>query len=161
MHEPKDAMERHDWSRLNHLQLGRYAEYYFKMEFTLWGMSVFTAEVDDRGIDVVLRTDDGRYYDVQVKAVYHSNYIFFRKEYFVLRENLLAAVGLFRDGGEPSLFLIPSLAWQRQDALLCEKLYEGKKSAPEYGIRLAKRNLHLLERFELSKTLTSIAAGQA
>lgn len=27
--------DRYDWSRLNHLQLCRYAEYFTKMEFTL------------------------------------------------------------------------------------------------------------------------------
>jgi hypothetical protein len=30
-------MDRYDWSRLNHLQFGRYAEYFVKMEFALYG----------------------------------------------------------------------------------------------------------------------------
>jgi len=29
-------MDKYNWNRLNHLQLGRYAEYFAKMEFTLW-----------------------------------------------------------------------------------------------------------------------------
>ncbi len=33
-------MEKYDWSRLNALQLGKYAEYYSKMEFTLFGFDV-------------------------------------------------------------------------------------------------------------------------
>src|ERR1035438_3204084 len=60
--------DRHDWSRLNRLQLGKYAEYLVKMEFVLYGCDVFTSEVDDHGIDFVVRTRQGNHYDVQVKS---------------------------------------------------------------------------------------------
>lgn len=75
---------RYKWSRLNHLQLGRYAEYFVKMEFTLFGFDVYTAEVDDKGIDFVVRKDATQYYDVQVKSVFKSTYIFMQKEKFDL-----------------------------------------------------------------------------
>ena len=61
------ATGKHDWSRLNRLQLGKYAEYLAKMEFVLWGCDVFTSDVDDHGIDFVIRTRRGNHYDVQVK----------------------------------------------------------------------------------------------
>ncbi len=61
-------MEKYAWKNLNHLQIGRYAEYFAKMEFTLFGFDVYTVEVDNRGIDFVIRKDD-QYYDVQVKSV--------------------------------------------------------------------------------------------
>ncbi len=44
--------EDYDWGKLNHLQLGRYAEYFVKMEFTRHGFDVYSAEVDDKGIDL-------------------------------------------------------------------------------------------------------------
>ncbi len=98
-------MERHDWSQLNHLQIGRYAEYFVKMEFTLYGFDVYTAEVDDHGIDFCdLRSVGGNYYDVQVKAVRGLNYLFFAKSKFPLRPNLLAAVVLFPPGQPPDLY---------------------------------------------------------
>jgi hypothetical protein len=53
------------WSRLTKLQVGKYAEYYVKMEFALLGFDVYTAEVDDKGIDFVIRREPDRYYDVQ------------------------------------------------------------------------------------------------
>ena len=43
------------WSKLNHLQRGRYAEYYAKMEFTSYGYEVYTSEVDDHGVDFVAK----------------------------------------------------------------------------------------------------------
>ncbi len=49
--------EDYDWGKLNHLQLGRYAEYFVKMEFTRHGFDVYSAEVDDKGIDLVVRRE--------------------------------------------------------------------------------------------------------
>ena len=51
-------MERYDWSQLNTLQVGKYAEYFVKMEFTLFGFDVYTSEVDDHGVDFVVRTGE-------------------------------------------------------------------------------------------------------
>ena len=33
------------------MQLGKYAEYYSKMEFTSYGYDVYTSEIDDHGVD--------------------------------------------------------------------------------------------------------------
>jgi hypothetical protein len=70
----------HQWSRLTTLHLGRYAEYFVKMEFTLHGFDVYSAEVDDKGIDSVIRKHETQYYDVQVKSARELSYIFFPKE---------------------------------------------------------------------------------
>jgi hypothetical protein len=61
-----------EFSKLKSKQVGTYAEYYVKMEFTKQGISVFQAEVDDRGIDFVARVEKGeevKHYDVQVKSL--------------------------------------------------------------------------------------------
>jgi len=42
-------MPNKNWSILNSLQLGRYAEYFANMEFASFGLEVFSSEVDDRG----------------------------------------------------------------------------------------------------------------
>jgi hypothetical protein len=143
-------MDRYIWSRLNHLQVGRYAEYYVKMEFTIFGFDVYSSEVDDKGIDFVIRRGLGSYYDVQVKSVRigSSGYIFFPKHAFALRPNLLAAVAIFRDGQSPSIYLIPSIAWSAPDGLLVSRDYPGStKSKPEWGLNISARNQHLLDRF--------------
>jgi len=119
------------------------------MEFTLLGFDVYAAEVDDRGIDFVIRRHVDRFYDVQVKSVRlpGGNYVYFRKSVFDRRETLLVALILLRQRQPPEMFLIPSLAWHEPDTLLCDMSYEGKASEPEYGIRLSARNLPLLDRF--------------
>ena len=150
-------MNKYNWSRLNHLQLGRYAEYFVKMEFTLFGFEVYTSEVDDRGIDFVVRKDENSYYDIQVKSVRGLNYIFFLKDKFSLRRNLLAAIVLFFEGDFPQLYLIPSEAWLKPDGLLVSRDYEGKKSKPEWGLNITQRNLSSLKnRFAFDDVIREI-----
>ena len=62
-------MLRYNWSCLNKQQIGTYAEYFVKMELTMYGFQVYTTEVDDRGIDFVARYERGPFYQVQVKSI--------------------------------------------------------------------------------------------
>ena len=143
----------HDWSKLNHLQVGRYAEYFVKMAFTKAGLDVYTAEVDDKGIDFVIRRDADTYFDVQVKSVRGMNYVFFPKDKFVLADNLWAAVVIFLEGELPRLYLIPATVWRTPTALLVSRDYEGKKSKPEWGLNLSKKNLPLLEPYAFDRQI--------
>lgn len=152
-----------DWSKLNRQQLGTYAEYYFKMEFTMHGISVFTAEVDDRGIDFVARVKkDGhvKHYDVQVKSIRsNSTYIFIPESKFIMSDTYLVAVAIFNEQeGKPNLYLIPANAWLKPNALFNYKDYQsrGLKSKNEYGINLSKKNMTLLQTYALEKCIVKI-----
>lgn len=150
-------MERFDWKRLSPLQVGRYAEYFVKMEFTLYGFDVYQAEVDDKGIDFVIRRDKVRYHDVQVKSVRGLNYIFFRKEYFELRENLYAAIVILDSGESPKLFLVPAAVWLKPDALFVSRDYgPPKKSKPEWGICLSPKNYPLLQQYAFENVIVTL-----
>jgi hypothetical protein len=140
-------MHRYDWSRLKPLQVGRYAEYFAKMEFTLYGFEVYTSEVDDRCVDFVVRKDGGQFYDVQVKSVRGYTYIFIPKTKYPISPHRLVAAIIFHQNQEPELYLIPMTAWLTPNALLVSRDYEGKKSAPEWGISLSKKNQPLLDTF--------------
>lgn len=150
-------MNKYDWTRLSHLQIGKYAEYFAKMEFTLYGFEVYTSEVDDRGIDFVCKKE-GKYYDVQVKSIRsdRTNYIFFQKDKFELRPNLLAAVVLFNKIEAPQLFLIPSIDWQSPNNFLVSRDYVGKKSKREWGLSFSKKNQTLLEEYSFDKVVERI-----
>jgi hypothetical protein len=151
-------MNRYDWSRLSPLQIGRYAEYFVKMEFTLYDFDVYTSEVDDRGIDFVIRKGH-QYYDIQVKSVYKAKYIFLPKHKFDLRENLLVAVVIFRNGQLPELFLIRSSVWQKVDALIVSRDYELKKSKAEWGLNLSEKNYELLKKYSFEKVVEELKLG--
>lgn len=64
------------WSKLNNLQLVRYAEYFTKMEFAFYGLEVYTSEVDDHGIDFIVKDKKGRFCEIQVKAKTEKGYVF-------------------------------------------------------------------------------------
>ncbi len=148
---------RYDWSRLSSLQVGRYSEYFVKMEFTLFGFDVYSSEVDDQGIDFVVRRDPERYYDIQVKSVRQKKvgkgytYVFLPKHTFDRgRTNLFAALVLLPELQPPVLHLVPANAWQQPDALFVDRPYgePGQTSKPEWGLNLSARNLPLLQPHE-------------
>lgn len=147
---------KYNWSKLNRIQIGRYAEYYAKMEFTLYDFDVYTTEVDDKGIDFVVRRDSQVYFDIQVKSVRGYNYIYMRKEVFQLSQNLLLAVFIFEDGSEPTPFLIPSTVWKNPDNVFVSRDYENGKSKPEWGINLSKKNLNRLDEYSFEKVIQNL-----
>jgi hypothetical protein len=149
-------MEKLQWSRLIRQQVGAYAEYFVKMEFTKYGFQVYTAEVDDRGIDFVARHDRGPFVQVQVKSLRSFGYVFMRKSCFPLEDCTYLALGLLFDGSEPELFLIPSLKWSSPDGTFVDRDYQGLKSEPEWGINVSKKNLADLDRYKFEATLESI-----
>jgi hypothetical protein len=150
-------MKRFDWEGLNSRQLGRYAEYFVKMELTMHGLDIYTSEVDDKGIDFVARKGANRYWDVQVKSVYKSKYIYFAKSAFDIEQpNLLVAVIPFVDGEAPIIYLIPAQSWKAPNSLLVSRDYEGKVSAPEWGLQLSRKNMVLLSPYAFELIVSAL-----
>ena len=149
-------MKKQNWKELNHLQIGKYAEYLSKMEFIRYGFDVFSPELDHKGIDFIIRKDEKNYFDIQVKSSRDLNYIFFLKSKFELRQNLYAVIVLFTGQSKTDLFLIPSITWEKTNSLFVEKNYENKKSPPEYGLNLSQKNLPLLEEFKFKRKIEDL-----
>ena len=149
-------MGRYSWGRLNHLQVGRFAEYYAQMEFALYGFEVYTTEVDDRGIDFIVRQAGGPFFEVQVKSVRGLSYLFLHKDKCPISDARLVTVAVLEDEQAPALYLIRSIAWEAPDDLLVSRDYEGKKSKPEWGLNLSAKNRPLLERFAFEQVVPSL-----
>lgn len=152
----RGLLDRHDWNRLNHIQLGRYAEYLVKMECALRGLDVYTAEVDDKGIDFVVRAHVDKFYDIQVKSLRPPGYVFMRKDRFDLRPTNLLALVLFFQGEPPNLYLIPSVTWNTPAPPFVSRDYEGLQSPPEWGVNLSKTGIAKLGRFRFDKQLARL-----
>ncbi|MGD2253328.1 MAG: hypothetical protein PVF70_10490 [Anaerolineales bacterium] len=149
---------RYDWHRLNQPQIIKYAEYLVKMEFTLWGLDVFSSEVGDHAIDLIVRRDQERYCELQVQAVRGFNYLAFPKASFHPHKNLYAAIVVLELYQPPRLYLIPSSAWRKPDELLVSRDHKGKMRDPEWGINLSLKNLPLLEEYEFDKAVRALMA---
>lgn len=147
-----------EWTILNHLQLGQYAEYFAKMEFASYGLDVYTSEVDDHGIDFVVKDNDQRFCEIQVKSLRKSGYVFMRKTHFDINDNnLYLVLVLFFNGKLPDIFLIPAKVWIKPKGIFVDRNYDkpGQKSAPEYGINISKKNYGILEKYTFDKAICS------
>src|SRR5947209_5696220 len=141
--EAMDRNDRHNWNRLTTHQLGKYAEYLTKMEFVLHGCDVFTSEVDNHGIDFIVRTGTGDHYDVQVKSVRNkTSYVFMPKSKFRIHPNSLLALVKFVQDHPPTIFLVHSYVGVGPNPIFVSRDYgEGKKSPPEWGLTISKKTL--------------------
>ncbi|VAV83969.1 hypothetical protein MNBD_DELTA01-1542 [hydrothermal vent metagenome] len=150
-------MRRYNWSRLNNQQVGTYTEYFVKMELTMYGLQVYTTEVDDRGVDFVARHEDGPFIEIQVKSLRSScSYVFMHKDKFMLNKRLYLAFGLLLEGKPPELYLIPSVVWESPNKPFVSHDYENRKSKPEWGLNISKKNMPLLEPYRFDKTIQSL-----
>jgi hypothetical protein len=96
-----------------------------RWSFTIYGFGVDTPEVDNEGIDFIIRQRNPvRYHDVQVK----SDYIFMTKGNFDLCESLLLAVVLFRSDREPDLHVIPATAWAHPNTVFVDRTMKVGKA---------------------------------
>lgn len=147
------------WIELNNLQLGRYGEYFAKMEFASYGLDVYTSEVDDHGIDFVVKNKSGKFFEIQVKAIRleKTGYVFMRKDRFdISQDNLLLMLLLFKEGKMPKSYLIPSKEWVIKNDLFRDREYEGLKSKPEYGLNISKKNMTLLEQYSFENIILNV-----
>lgn len=138
------------WSKLSPLQLGRYAEYYAKMEFTSYGFDVYTSEVDDHGVDFIAKDKQGSYFEVQVKSVRNNNYQFLRKDHTVISDKFLVCYIRFEDDHLPYVYVFPTTVWNEPNSLFVDKDYDkpGLKSKPEYGINYNRKTSKLMEPYK-------------
>jgi len=146
------------WSKLNRLQLGKYAEYFTKMEFASYGIDVFTTEVDDKGIDFVIKNKKGVFCEIQVKSLRNNGYAFMKQKTFDLsNNNLFLALLIFEENELPNIFLIPACAWKMESKLFVTRNYSTEhKSVPEYGINISDRNKPLLEEYRFDTVINSL-----
>ena len=141
-----------EWSKLNSMQLGQYAEYYAKMEFTSYRYEVYTSEIDDHGVDFVAKPPDKLgFYGIQVKSMCRGNYVFISKDKIKMDDRNLVCFLHFEDNAMPEVYIIPITAWKIPNAVLVDREYDkpGQKSKPEWGINYSKQNKHLIEPYKI------------
>lgn len=146
-----------NWNALNSLQLGKYAEYFAKMELASYNFDVYTSEVDDHGIDFVVKVSNNRFLEFQVKSILRTEYIFMTKSHWdITNKNLYLFLMIFEQNMQPQPFIIPATAWQVINDLFRFREYDGLKSEPEYGMNLSKKNRYLLEQYRIENAIARL-----
>ena len=145
------------WSRetLTPQKVGTFCEYYAKMTLISYGVNIYTSEVDDHGIDFVAEGRNG-FLKFQVKGMRGtSNYVFMQKEYFDIEDDaMFLFLMLLINGEHPDMYIIPTAAWRQKSSVFVSHDYEGKKSKPDYGVNVSKRNMPELAKYRLEKMLS-------
>lgn len=153
----KKTMYNLHWSRkdLTAQAVGTFCEYFAKMVLLSYGVDVYTPERDDHGIDFVAEGRKG-FLKFQVKGIRPSSqYVFMRKEYFNVEDDAMFLILiLLVDGEEPDMYIIPASAWRQESQVFVSHDYEGKKSKPEYGVNVSKKNMLELAEYRLENMLS-------
>ena len=146
------------WGILNRMQLGEYAEYYTKMEFASYGLDVYTSEVDDHGVDLIVKDNKKIFNEIQVKALRDKGYTFMQQEKFDLSsKNLYLALLIFEEGKLPNIYLVPTSAWNNENSMFVIRNYDkGQKSKPEYGVNITNSNKNLLEKYRFETMIKEL-----
>lgn len=148
------------WSReeLTKQKLGAFCEYYAKMALTSYGMSIYSSEVDDHGIDFVAEGKKG-FLKFQVKSARKAtSYIFMREKYFKIADDSLYLILLMlADGEHPDMYIIPTSAWRdSKGTAFVHHIYKDLKSDEEYGINLSQKNMPFLQPYKLENMIDSL-----
>lgn len=156
---------KYNWSELSKQRKGRFAEYFTCMELSAEGIDVYKAEVDDRGIDFVIRLttrEQITHFDLQVKSITPPNLLFLVKRSFKPRDRFMLALVLFNKNGRlPSLFLVPSLDVLANPSLFRFKDEDRYELEPEWHLNLTRANIIRLEKdFNHIKILEKLFLGE-
>ena len=156
-------LEQFNYSHLNHLQIGRIGEYWVKIWLTLLGFDAYTNDVDDKGIDFVIRLNEEKHVDIQVKTMRgDSSYVFVNKQSWKsgLRRNLFLALVILKNNTSPTIYFIPAIDWLKPNDLLRDHDYskEGQTSKPDWGINVSRKNMEILKQYDLTKFTSDINA---
>ena len=151
-------MPKMNWFDLSAMQLGKYAEYYAKMEFASYGFDVYTSEVDDHGVDFVAKAPKEKvFYEVQVKSVrdYKYTYISKGKMPELSDDRLVCYIHFIENNQLPDVFVIPASAWKTPNAVLVEygKEDDGKG---EWGINISRKNYAILNEYCIETWMNNI-----
>lgn len=134
-------MAKVEWTKLNNLQIGRYGEYFAKMEFTAYGFEVYSSEVDDHGVDFIAKNQKGDYLEIQVKAICKTNYMFIKKNKIVLDDHHIVALLRLEDYEEPEMYVFPATVWKKTNRVFKDRSYG------EWGFNYSKSSRNLIEKY--------------
>ena len=149
---------RYAWSRLSRQQKGTYGEYVAKMEFVMYGYLVFSAEIDDRGVDFVVRNEAGRHFDIQVKTVTDRNYTYITESKF--SESLWICLVVLTEGDHPTLYLFSGRDWNSDTSDLLQRHHYPESKEAEYGIHIAQKRMSVMKQFAFDRSVERLREGE-
>lgn len=122
-----------NWLRLTFQQLGRYGELLVASELLSYNLDVYEEELDDRGINLVVRLHEDLYYTIQVKTSRNTKSadpIYIRRDPTRLEEKRWIAFVHCVQDKFPAIYLFPIVENGNINPILTEKNF--KMMGPSY-----------------------------
>lgn len=154
-----------DYSKLKStLYVGEFGAQLVRLNFTVNQIDTFIPLIDDKSIDFIVRFNDKKYFDIQVKTIRLTKERYFyelkKKWGNTISPNLLIAFVILQLEIEPIILLIPGTSWiieSKKNKIFSNRDYKDKKSLPEWGLTINTNNLvYLKDNYEISKTLETL-----
>jgi len=161
MDERNDIL-RYLWSRLSSSTLAQYARHWAALRFIECGLEVYSAGVDDRAIDCLVRYAPGRCLEVNVKAVRNRTRAYIEKEHLGsspervekrLRQGYCVAFFMFEDGREPDMFLVPGYAWLEPNPCIVDNTDSDDDVGPRFEINPSENYQATLDKYRFERQL--------
>ena len=130
------------WRSMSTIKVGRYGKYLARQELVRLGLDVCPTAIPDHSADIVVCSSDrSKYFDIQVRTLRHwRNYFFITEDEFPQKADAFLVLVVLQEESEPKYCLLPQSAWgEGHPDYLVHYDYIGRKSRPEYGIRMSER----------------------
>lgn len=148
------------WRSMSPIKVGRYGKYLAKQKLARLGLDVFPDGLPDHDADVVVRSRDrGKYFDIQVRTLRRwGNYFFITEDEFPQKDGAYLALVVLPEDSEPEYCLLAQSAWgEGHPKYLVHYHYVGRKSRPEYGIRMTENVMQeLLRNYRMDSVAASL-----
>ena len=116
-------------------------------------------EVEHLKDSIISVKKGGVQYKVFTKSLTKGDYTFHRKTYLELKENNYVVLVLYEIEAVDkvkAIYLMPSVEWREPDETFIAPNYEGKKSKPEYGIRVSPKHFARLDEFRFERMINKL-----
>lgn len=148
------------WRPMSTIKVGRFGKYLAKQKLARLGLDIFPDGLPGHDADIVVRSRDGsRYFDIQVRTLRRwGNYFFITENEFPQKDGAYLALVVLLEESEPRYCLLPQSAWgEGHPKYLARYDYLGRKSRPEYGIRMSEKVMQeLLRNYRMDSVAASL-----
>ena len=146
------------WRSMSTIKVGRYGKYLARQELVRLGLDVCPTAIPDHNVDIVVRSrDGGKYFDIQVRTLRRwRTYFFITEDEFPQKADSYLALVVLPEESGPRYCLLPQSAWgEGRPKYLVHYNYIGRKSRPEYGIRMSDNVMEeILRDYQMDSVVT-------
>ena len=109
-----------------------------------------TPEIDDRGIDFIVKNKNKKYFEIQVKSLRKFDSVTIKKDKFdISNKNLFLTFILFTPKKMPDIYLFPAIKWKELNTL-----FRNNKNS--WALNINEKNMVILNEYKFSNVIRGL-----